>query len=59
MFGMRGCEPCLSCMGLGVNKGIKIFESMFFAKKPQLNSEQLLLSNYIFIVISICRDKNF
>ena len=33
MFGMRVCEPCLSCMGLGVNKGIKIFESMFFAKK--------------------------
>ena len=45
MFGMRGCELCLSCMGLGVNKGIKIFEGMFFAKKPQLISEQLLLSN--------------
>ena len=43
MFGMRGCEPCVSCMGLGLKKGIKIFESMFYAKKPQLNSEQLLL----------------
>ena len=43
MFGMRGCEPCVSCMGLGLNKGIEIFESMFYAKKtPQLNSEQLL-----------------
>ena len=27
---MRGCEPCVSCMGLGLNKGIKIFESMFY-----------------------------
>ena len=25
---MRGCEPCVSCMGLGLNKGIKIFESV-------------------------------
>ena len=39
---MRGCEPCVSCMGLVLNKGIKIFESMFFAKKPQLNSEQIV-----------------
>ena len=43
MFGMRGCEPCVSCMGLGLNKGIKIFESMFYAKNTQPNSEQLLL----------------
>ena len=29
--------------GVRLIKGIKIFERMFYAKKPQLNSEQLLL----------------
>ena len=28
MYGLRGCEPCVSCMGLGLLKEFKIFESM-------------------------------
>ena len=28
MYGLRGCEPCVSCMGLGLLKELKIFESM-------------------------------
>ena len=27
MYGLRGCEPCVSCMGLGLLKALK-FESM-------------------------------
>ena len=23
MYGMRGCEPCVSCMGLGLLKELK------------------------------------
>ena len=28
MYGLRGCEPCVSCMGLGLLKELKFFESM-------------------------------
>ena len=28
MYGLRGCEPCVSCMGLDLSKEFKIFESM-------------------------------
>ena len=54
---MRGCEPCVSCMGLGLNKGVKIFESMFYAKRPQLNSEQLLLFQLLDSVNYMYKDK--
>ena len=57
MFGMRGCEACVSCMGLGLNKGVKIFESMFYAKRPQLNSEQLLLFQLLDSVNYMYKDK--
>ena len=36
MYGLRGCAPCVSCMGLGFIKGIKIFESML--KNQNLSS---------------------
>ena len=28
MYGLRGCAPCVSCMGVRLVKGIKIFESI-------------------------------
>ena len=28
MYGLRGCEPCVGCMGLGLLKECKTFESM-------------------------------
>ena len=56
---MRGCEPCVSCMGLGLNKGIKIFESMFYAKKTTAKFWAIIiipakfLSLLVYVVIRI------
>ena len=29
MYGLRGCEPCVSCMGLGLLKELKFLKVCF------------------------------
>ena len=47
MYGLRGCEPCVSCMGLGLLKelkflkvGLKKLKSAIIANKKAKNKSQ-------------------
>ena len=61
MCGLRGCEPCVSCMGVRLIKGIKIFESMlehrnlpsFLTKQLGEISQPKLNRSSIFIQINV------
>ena len=46
MYGLRGCAPCVRCMGLGLTQEIKIFESMFKNKVVSHRSNVKNLSTF-------------
>ena len=54
MYGLRGCAPCVSCMGLGSLKELKFLKVCFqqnllllLTKQLEVSSNQLNWSNIV------------
>ena len=54
MYGLRGCEPCLSCMGLGLLKELK-FSKVCLKNLPLVQTERLgISSQHLIAVVLMC-----